>query len=148
MFSQPTSSPVYRLSHVSVHVLTFHSFLFFFPFSVLDNPEGNGGVLEVRSAVCASGPNRDENPQSILHLRGCVPLHRPAVQQRVNGQRGKRSIDICIHQYHTAFTRHWFRWPTRRRHSSCTKNSKVKPASSDFHTALNSLAKLEIEVLS
>lgn len=52
-------------------------------------PEGHGGLLEIGGPICSSSTGRHENPQPLLHPGGCIPVHRPAIQQRPNGQRGK-----------------------------------------------------------
>lgn len=60
-----------------------------FSLSFSISPEGHRGVLEVGGTLCSSGAVRDQNPQSLLHPGGSLPVHRPAVQQWPDGQRGK-----------------------------------------------------------
>lgn len=69
--------------------------------SFANTPEGHRRFLEVGGTLCASGADRDQNPQSLLHPGGCFPVHRPALQQWPHGQRGKTHAG-------THFERLWF----------------------------------------
>lgn len=75
-------------------VKTFGAF-FSMSFSVSSSisSEGHRGVLEVGGTLCSSGAIRYQNPQSLLHPGGSLPVHRPAVQQWTDGQRGKTHAD-------------------------------------------------------
>lgn len=66
---------------------SFSLFLF-----VPNTSEGHGRLLEVGGALRTAGTHRDTNPQPLLHPGGGLPVHRPALQQRPDGQRGKRSV--------------------------------------------------------
>lgn len=59
--------------------------------------EGHRGFLEVGGSLCSSGADRDKNPQSLLHPGGRLPVHRPALQQWPNGQRGKTHAGTHLH---------------------------------------------------
>lgn len=54
--------------------------------------ERRGGFLEVRGSHCASGANRFQDTQPLLHPGGRLPVHRSAFQQWRDGQRGETQI--------------------------------------------------------
>lgn len=85
----------------------------FFCFSNLS--EGHRRFLEVSGTLCAPGADRDKNPQSILHPGGCLPVHRLALQQWPNGQRGKTHADTHSQGHNfllqgNFWTTHTFSW--------------------------------------
>lgn len=69
------------------------SFLFF---SVPHTSEGHGRLLEVGGALRTSGTHGDTNPQPLFHPGGGLPVHRPALQQRPDGQRSKWSLYLVV----------------------------------------------------